>query len=82
MSGPGRCITSPRPVTRGHTFDLLPLNCGPDMQVNYFTYKQEDFTCQHCGWKGKGIELGPGDFSEAHSILDLDCPSCYEHLAR
>jgi hypothetical protein len=48
------------------------------MQFNYFTYKTESVTCRHCGWTGKGSELSYGDFSEAHSICDLNCPSCGE----
>ena len=50
------------------------------MQLNYFTYKKEDFTCPHCGWKGKGHELRQVDFNEVHLIGDLDCPRCYEHI--
>lgn len=48
------------------------------MQFNYFTYKAETVTCRHCGWIGKGSELRNGDFSEEHSICDLNCPSCGE----
>ncbi len=51
------------------------------MQVDYDTYKEKDFTCKHCGWKGKGRELSHGDFSEVHFIGDLDCPKCYEMIA-
>ena len=50
------------------------------MQVNYFTFKKEDFVCPKCGWKGKGSELSDGDFSEEHAICDLECPSCFEHI--
>ena len=48
--------------------------------VNYFTYKNEDFTCLKCSWNGKGSELSNGDFSEEHFIGDLDCPLCGEHI--
>ncbi len=50
------------------------------MQVDYDKYKEEDFTCKHCGWQGKGAELSYGDFSELHCICDLDCPKCHEHI--
>jgi hypothetical protein len=46
------------------------------MQFNYFTYKAESERCNHCGWSGKGSELINGDFSEEHSIGDLNCRSC------
>ena len=51
------------------------------MQVDYDTYKSEDFTCLKCGWKGKGEELSHGDFSEYSFIGDLDCPQCFERIA-
>jgi len=50
------------------------------MIVNFFTFKKEDFSCSHYGWKGKGAALSYGDFSEEHAIADLDCPSCGEHI--
>ena len=49
------------------------------MQVNYETYKTQDFTCSKCGWQGKGSELDHGDFSEISFIGDLECPKC-DHL--
>ncbi|CAN5802573.1 hypothetical protein BH11BAC4_BH11BAC4_08830 [soil metagenome] len=48
------------------------------MLLNYCTFKKEDFTCSHCGWKGTGLELAYGDFSEEHFIADMNCPSCNE----
>lgn len=51
------------------------------MHVNYNTYKTQDFTCRHCGWEGKGKYLSHGDFSEVHSIGDLNCPKCFELVA-
>ena len=51
------------------------------MQVDYYTYKAQNFTCPECGWKGKGDELVNGDFSEVHSIADLECPKCYQLVA-
>jgi hypothetical protein len=50
------------------------------MQVIFFTFKKEDFTCPKCNWKGKGNELSNGDFSEVHLICDLNCPLCGEHI--
>jgi hypothetical protein len=51
------------------------------MQVDYDTYKTQDFTCSKCGWKGKGEELENGEFSEVHVIGDLECPKCYHLIA-
>ena len=51
------------------------------MQVDYYSYKEEDFTCPNCSWQGKGDQLVFGDFSEVHSICDLKCPECYEIIA-
>ena len=46
------------------------------MQLDYYTYKTEDFTCPKCGWQGKGAELEIASFSEVHSICHLECPKC------
>ncbi|WP_242082427.1 hypothetical protein [Aestuariivivens sediminis] len=51
------------------------------MQVDYDTYKTENFSCIKCGWEGKGMELNHGDFSEMHVIGDLDCPECGHLIA-
>jgi len=51
------------------------------MLVDYDNYKDQDFTCKHCGWQGKGNKLGHGDFSELHFIGNLDCPKCFELVA-
>lgn len=51
------------------------------MQVDYNTYKREDFTCNNCGWEGKGKNLSDGDFSEVNFIGDLNCPKCGELIA-
>lgn len=48
--------------------------------MNCFTYKTDTFKCKKCDWTGKGNELSFGDFSEAHSIVDMDCPKCFEHI--
>ncbi len=50
------------------------------MRLNYFTFKKEDIECSHCSWKGKGTALCYGDFSEAHAICDMNCPSCFETI--
>jgi hypothetical protein len=51
------------------------------MQVDYYTYKEEYFTCCKCGWQGKGDQLSHGDFHEMNMIGDLDCPECSELIA-
>ena len=51
------------------------------MQVDVFKYKEQDFTCKQCGWKGKGDELVHGEFSETSFIGDLDCPKCFNMVA-
>jgi hypothetical protein len=51
------------------------------MQIDYNTYKTEDFTCTKCKWKGKGEELVNGDFSEVSFICNLDCPDCGQLIA-
>jgi guanosine-3',5'-bis(diphosphate) 3'-pyrophosphohydrolase len=51
------------------------------MQVDYYTYKAQDFKCIECSWQGKGEQLLNGDFSELHSIGDLNCPKCYHLIA-
>jgi hypothetical protein len=51
------------------------------MIVDYYTYKDQEFTCRNCGWQGKGNELLHGDFSELHLIGDLDCPQCDDMVA-
>jgi hypothetical protein len=48
--------------------------------MNCFTYKTDTFICKKCNWTGIGSELSYGDFSEAHSIVDMDCPKCFEHI--
>lgn len=51
------------------------------MHVDYYTYREEDFTCSSCGWSGKGGELSKGDFHEQSFIADLECPSCGHLIA-
>jgi hypothetical protein len=50
------------------------------MMFNYFTYRDADVTCPNCGWTGKGGDLKDGDYSEAHYIMDMDCPKCFERI--
>ena len=51
------------------------------MKVDYDKYESMEFTCNQCGWTGKGTELSNGDFSEASFIGDLDCPKCFHQVA-
>lgn len=51
------------------------------MKVDYNTYKDQEFACKKCGWKGSGAELGHGDFHEYSMIGDLECPKCFELVA-
>jgi len=48
------------------------------MKLNCFTYKKETFTCKYCNWTGKGDELSFGKFSEKFSLVDENCPKCFE----
>jgi hypothetical protein len=50
------------------------------MQLNVFTYNNEELNCQNCKWQGKGKELIVETESEQHSIFDLSCPKCGEHM--
>ena len=50
------------------------------MQVHYFTYRKQKFTCTQCGWMGKGSELSDGEFSDVFFIMDLECPKCSHHI--
>ncbi len=51
------------------------------MQVDYNTYKEQNFNCAACGWQGKGVALVNGDFSELHAMADLECPNCFHLVA-
>ncbi len=51
------------------------------MQVDYYTYKDQNFTCSECGWQGKGEQLSHGDFHEGSMIGDLECPKCGHLIA-
>jgi hypothetical protein len=51
------------------------------MKVDYSTYKQMDFTCTQCGWRGKGDQLVNSEFGELHAIGNLECPQCYHLIA-
>lgn len=50
------------------------------MEIDYYTYKTEEFKCNSCGWEGTGYELIYGAFNEDSFICDLDCPECGEHI--
>lgn len=51
------------------------------MEVDYSTYKTQQFTCNKCGWQAMGAEFSHSDFSEYSFIGNLDCPKCYELVA-
>ena len=51
------------------------------MKVDSCTYRSEDFTCSECNWQGKGADLAYGEYSEAHNIVDLECPKCWHLIA-
>ena len=51
------------------------------MQVDYYTYKDQDFNCPNCDWNGKGNDLVNTDFHEVSMIGDLNCPKCYNLIA-
>lgn len=38
------------------------------MQVDYNTYKAQNFKCIECGWQVKGEQFDNDDFSALHSI--------------
>ena len=42
------------------------------MSLNYYTYKDVPYACDHCGWRGKGSELEQGEMFEA--LFELNCP--------
>jgi hypothetical protein len=48
------------------------------LSLNYYTYKEESFSCNHCGWNGKGADLEQGEMFDA--LFELDCPACHEKL--
>lgn len=48
------------------------------ISLNYYTYKEESFSCNRCGWNGKGANLEQGEMFDA--LFELDCPACHEKL--
>ena len=46
------------------------------MKLNYYTYKNETFTCPKCNFNGLGSQMFLGDLSEFHALRDLECPNC------
>jgi hypothetical protein len=46
--------------------------------MNYFTYKNEKFTCKNCNWQGTGEETTIGEYFDAG--YEIDCPNCGESL--
>jgi hypothetical protein len=44
----------------------------------YYEYKDQTYTCKHCGWTGPGSETKSGDsFRDGYEI---NCPKCNEYL--
>lgn len=51
------------------------------MSLSYAEYEGgQPVSCPHCGWTGPAKELSAGEYHPYSHILDLDCPSCSEHL--
>ena len=46
------------------------------MIINYYTYKNCEFTCIKCKWSGKGSETKVGEVYEG--VFEIDCPVCHE----
>jgi hypothetical protein len=57
--------------------EALPDNPSP-LSLNYYTYKEVPFSCEHCGWTGNGGDLEHGDMFG--TLFELDCPACHEML--
>lgn len=48
------------------------------MGDNYYSYKTESFSCNHCGWSGYGKEVTQGEmFSDGFEVC---CPECHERF--
>jgi len=48
------------------------------MADNYYSYKNEKLSCEHCGWTGLGSEVEQGEmFNDG---FELDCPKCHERF--
>lgn len=45
---------------------------------NVYTYKEHQYTCDNCGWSGKGEVLKQGDLYEEG--FEVNCPECKELL--
>ena len=48
------------------------------MTEYYSNWKAEDYSCRHCGWKGKGDECNQGEYFQ--DLFEMDCPKCHEHI--
>ena len=46
------------------------------MKLSYYTYKSETLTCIKCNWSGLGSETFLSEFSEIHTLRDVECPEC------
>jgi len=48
------------------------------MSITLSNYKEAEFTCHSCGWKGLGRETEMGEvFSE---VVEIDCPMCHDNI--
>ena len=51
------------------------------MGLTYAEYEgAQPVHCPHCGWHGTSKELASSEYHPYSNILDLDCPSCHEHV--
>lgn len=45
----------------------------------YYTYKEQNFVCRKCKWKGRGAQASEGDIINWDS-MEILCPKCYNLL--
>lgn len=50
------------------------------MIINYNNYKNFEFTCNNCNWKGLGGDAFLSELSEIHTFRDVECPKCSNTL--
>lgn len=46
------------------------------MPEYYSNWKEETFSCRHCGWNGKGVDCPQGECFQ--DLVEMDCPKCEE----
>lgn len=44
----------------------------------YYSYKQDNYSCEYCKWKGLGSDTEMGDIGCDWNFMELLCPKCYE----